>query len=179
MMTRQELEAHPSFPFNDFRSNVASFLLLELYWPAVLSEALGAELSSQAVPLAVADRDLDAFGTPVLLSAWFPRRGRGIRVLFNDPPDPWPADMPEPAPPHSRLFLSASVATRPEPWDFPDGGQLAAPVRSMEELVAIADTDIAVADAVAQAARVFLTTDIALDDMARRCAATEAAWIVP
>lgn len=178
-MRRHELEAHPLFPYNDFRTNSAAFLLLELYWPAVLAEALGPELTAQAVPLAVADRDTDLLGTPVLLAVWFPQRGRGIRVLFNDPPDPWPAYDPDPVPPHSRLFLSASVATRPEPWDFPDGGQLAEPVRSMEELVAIADTDIAVADALAQAARTFLTTDISLEEMARRCAATEVAWALP
>jgi hypothetical protein len=179
MMSRREIEAHPLFPFTDFRANPAAFLLLELYWPAVLAEALGPDLAAQAVPLAMADRDTAGLGTPVLLSVWFPRRGRGVRVLFNAPPDAWPEDDPEPAPPHSRLFLSASVATRPAPWDFPDAGQLAEPRREIEELVAIADTDIAVADALAQAAVVFLTTDITLEDMQRRCAATETAWALP
>ena len=175
-MRRREIEAHPLYPFGDFRTNEASFLLLELYWPAVLAEALGPEWAAQAVPLGEADRDTAGFGTPVLCHFWLPRRGRGVRVLHNDPPDP-PAEGDQDWF-HSRLFLSASRQERPGDWDLPTGGQVPGPVHAFEELLCIADTAPEVADAVAEAASRFLLGDVGLDEMARWCARVERSWAV-
>lgn len=169
-MKRQELEALPNYPFRDFRTNDASFLLLELYWPAVISEALGPEASALVIPLADADQDIHSFGCPMLMGFWIPKIGRGLRVLYNDPPE----DITHP---HSPLFASASIAERPPEWSLPTGGQIPGPVTRMEELVLIADTDPAVADAVTKAAQLFLLTDISLQDMQDYCDRLEAAWL--
>lgn len=169
-MDRRALEALPGFPFSRFRTNEADFLLLELYWPAVIREAIGPEASALAVPLAEADQDVDTFGTPVLLSFWIPRIGRGLRVLYNDPPEGAPRA-------ESQLFAAAAIREQPPGWELPTNGQSAPSVERMEELVIIADTDPAVADAVAEAARRFLLSDITLDEMQAYCEALEAAWL--
>jgi hypothetical protein len=182
-MTRTELEAHPSFPFSDFRTSTASFLLLELYWPAVLRPVLGA-LADEVVPLGEADQDVDGFGTPNLLYFWLPRRGRGLRLMYNNPPFDELRDGSDDAadaetddrPAHSRLFAAAEIHERPSDWPLPDGGQLDSPATRAEMLVLIADTDPRVADAVAEAARAFLTTDISLADMQAACARLETQW---
>lgn len=170
-MQRSEIEGHPSFPFNDFRTNDASFLLLDLYWPAVLSQALGDE-AADVVPLGESDQDVDHYGTPNLLHFWLPKRGRGVRLMLNDPPDP-DGEFP-----HSKLFASAEMYERPVEWDLPTDGQIADRVFKMEVLVLIADTDPAVADAVAAAAKTFLQTDISLAQMGDYCTALEKDWMI-
>lgn len=169
-MNRRELETSPYFPFANFRGSDPEFLLLELYWPAVIRAAIGEEVSAKVVPLAEADQDEGEFGTPTLISFWIPQVGRGVRVLYNDPPDE--------AQSHARLFASAAVYERPPHWDLPTAGQVDGPVYRMEELVFIADTDPAVADDVAEAARLFLTTAIPLDEMQDVCAKLEAKWLL-
>ncbi len=169
-MDRHALEALPSFPFSAFRTSDAEFLLLELYWPAVIREALGAEASALAVPLAEADQDPENFGAPVLLSFWLPQKGRGLRILYNDPPEGESQS-------ESQLFAAVSIRRQPPEWELPTAGQHAASTSQMEELVIIAETDAAVADAVAEAARLFLLTDISMADMEAYCDALEAAWL--
>ena len=174
-MNRPEIEAHPLYPFTDFRRNDASFLLLELYWPAVIASALGRDLTMQVVPLAEADRDPDGFGNPALLHFWIPRRGRGLRILYNDPPEALGAEAPHI---RSPLYMAASLSERPEPWDLPTGGQIPGPVHAMEELVCIADTSLQVADAVHDAARLFFRSKITLAEMQEYCDLVEKAWAV-
>ncbi|RAP41074.1 hypothetical protein BYZ73_11615 [Rhodovulum viride] len=169
-MDRSALEALPNFPFSRFRTSEAEFLLLELYWPAVIREAIGPEAGALVVPLAEADQDSQNFGTPVLLSFWIPRIGRGLRVLHNDPPDGESRS-------ESQLFASAAIRQQPPGWELPADGQSAPAVDRMEELVVIADTDPAVADAVAEAARLFLLKDIPLADMQAYCDELEAEWL--
>lgn len=174
-VSRAELEAHPLFPFKEFRSDPAAFQLLVMYWLAVLAEALGPDMIAQRVHLAEPDADRERLGAPVLFSAWFPQHGRGIRVLFNDAPEACPPDD-HASPPHSQLFISASLVTRPEPWGFPTDRQMSASVFVMEELVVIADTDPAIADAVTQAACIFMLTSISLPEMEKLCTSIEQTW---
>lgn len=169
-MDRHALEALPSFPFSAFRTSDAEFLLLELYWPAVIREAIGPEASALAVPLAEADQDVENFGAPVLLSFWLPQRGRGLRVLYNDPPE-------DDSPSESQLFAAVSIREQPPEWELPTAGQDAVATDHMEELVIIADTDPAVADAVAEAARLFLLSDISMVEMEAYCEALETTWL--
>ncbi|WP_330628247.1 MULTISPECIES: hypothetical protein [Thioclava] len=168
-MDRHAIEALASFPFSGFRTNTAEFLLLELYWPAVLQAALGADLSAQVVPLAEADQDVEHFGTPTLLNVWLPQKGRGLKLLYNDPPE-------EDVAPESPLFAAVSIRQQPPGWDLPTGGQPAPATDRMEELVLIAATDPQVADAVAEAARRFLIDELPMAEMEAYCTALEAEW---
>ncbi|MCU0910884.1 MAG: hypothetical protein MUE98_05910 [Rhodobacteraceae bacterium] len=170
-MGRRAIEADPLYPFADFRTDAASFALLGRYWPAVFAEALGPEEAARVVPLCAADRDAAGFGTPVLCSFWLPRRGRGVRVLFNDPPGVGTANR-------GRLFLSAGREVRPDGWPLPTGGQVPGPVHAFDELLCIADTAPEVADAVAEVALAFLLGGLAPEETARLCAQVERAWAV-
>lgn len=192
-MNRTQLESHPLFPFADFRENDASFLLLELYWPAALAEVLPEDLLKQIVPLADADQDKEKSGcSPLLLSFWLPRLGRGFRILYNDHdlPDDLPdgylddlrANFPdcvesetdqhetpeeEPETPgfDTRLYLYNAIDTRPEGWDFPTAGQIKGPVYEMETLVCIADTDPEVVRGVQMAARMLFLDRAPMDEI--------------
>lgn len=81
-MTLDEILRHPLFPFADFRTNDASFLMLELYWAAVAQQALGPEVSARVAPLMETDRDPENWGDPVMLDFWLPDIRRGARVLL-------------------------------------------------------------------------------------------------
>lgn len=170
-MKRQEIEAVSQYPFSDFRKNDTDFALLYLYWPSVVAEAIGPELSALIVPLSEPDQDRAGFGTPTLMSFWIPQIGRGIRLLYNDPADP------ESDGPRSRLFASVSLSQCPPFWELPTGGQVDRPVHCMEELVFIADTHPDVADAVAATIRHFLVERVSLADMQARCTSLEARWL--
>ncbi len=89
-MELDQIVAHPLFPFADFRTNDASFLLLELYWAAVAQRALG-PAAAQVVPLMAADRDPEGWGDPVMLDVWMPDRRRGAKVLLAENPAGRPA----------------------------------------------------------------------------------------
>ncbi|MBL3576125.1 hypothetical protein JMK10_17610 [Rhodovulum sulfidophilum] len=76
---------HPLFPFSDFRTNDASFLMLELYWAAVAREALGDDVAARVEPLQETDRDTENWGDPLMLDFWIPdlRRGAKVELLEN------------------------------------------------------------------------------------------------
>ena len=79
MMKLPEIKKHPLFPFKDFKTNDASFLMLELFWTAIAYEALGDELSQQCQPIMSADRE----GNPILFF-WLPNAERAVRVILFD-----------------------------------------------------------------------------------------------
>ena len=87
-MTLDEIKKHPLFPFEQFRTNDAAFLMLELFWTQLAQEVLGAKLSATAVPLMEADQE---DGNPVLFFR-LPDLALAIRVVltFNDDNLPMP-----------------------------------------------------------------------------------------
>lgn len=90
-MTLDQILRHPLFPFADFRTNDASFLMLELYWAAVAQQALGPEVSARVAPLMEADRDPENWGDPVMLDFWLPDIRRGARILLAENVQNWPS----------------------------------------------------------------------------------------
>lgn len=81
-MTLDELSTHALYPFQDFRENDASFLLLELYWTLVAQNALTSRPNLQVEPLQDADQDREHWGDPVMLDFWCPAIRRGIKVIL-------------------------------------------------------------------------------------------------
>ncbi len=90
-MELDQMLRHPLFPFADFRSNDASFRLLELYWAAVAREALGGEVSALVVPLQVTDQDKENWGDPLMLDFWIPKQRRGAKVTLAENSENLPA----------------------------------------------------------------------------------------
>lgn len=90
-MKLSEIIAHPLFPFSDFRDNDASFLMLELYWAALARDVLGAEASASAAPLQAAERDVEAFGDPLMIDFWIPHLRRGAKVTLLENTEAQPA----------------------------------------------------------------------------------------
>jgi hypothetical protein len=85
MMKLVDIEKHPLYPFSDFRTNDASFLMLELYWTSVAQEALGDELSTQVVPTLLADQDKERTGEmPNMLGFWIPNLNKGARIMLAE-----------------------------------------------------------------------------------------------
>ncbi len=82
----EEYRKHPLFPFSDFRTNDASFLLLELFWTQVAREALGDELSSKVEPLMACERDNgdEPFYNPIMLDFWIPKIRRGAKIELRE-----------------------------------------------------------------------------------------------
>lgn len=102
-MTLDEIKQHPSYPFLDFATNDASFLLLELFWTQVAREALGEDLSASAVPLMQAQQE---DGNPILffrLPDLEGGLGRAARVILKTNEAEQPA---------------LSDATRPNKFDY-------------------------------------------------------------
>lgn len=81
-MTLEELTRHALYPFQDFRENDASFLLLELYWTLIVEEALAPWPDLQLEPLQAADQDRDHWGNPTMLRFWAPALRRSVRILL-------------------------------------------------------------------------------------------------
>lgn len=81
-MKLEEYKNNPLFPFSDFRTDDASFLMLELFWTQLVREALGEKLAEKCVPLQDCDRDNgeDLFYDPVMIDFWIPEMRRGARV---------------------------------------------------------------------------------------------------
>ena len=86
MMKVFDYKKHPLFPFADFRTNDASFLLLELFWTQVAREALGEELSQQCRPLQKCERDdgPEPFYNPLMIDFWIPEMRRGVKVVLQE-----------------------------------------------------------------------------------------------
>ncbi|MGX9935624.1 hypothetical protein ACVFVO_09575 [Advenella kashmirensis] len=83
-MELDQILRHPQFPFSDFRTNDASFLMLELYWIAVARDALGEEVSALVVPLQVTDQDKENWGDPLMFDFWIPTQSRGAKVTLAE-----------------------------------------------------------------------------------------------
>lgn len=81
-MTLDELTRHALYPFQDFRENDASFLLLELYWTLIVEEALAPWPDLQLEPLQAADQDRDHWGNPTMLRFWAPALRRSVQILL-------------------------------------------------------------------------------------------------
>lgn len=192
-MTPAELKAHPLFPFGDFRTNEASFLLLELFWPAVVAEELPPDVQAHVVPVSDADRDQEGFGCPVMMSFWAPEVGRGLRVLYNDPEgslekvkagmderegdEGTQIDEPEPETPRpvSPIFISAARRVLPEPWTLP-GKNGPTSANALDEVTAIADlSDISIS-VVKEAAKRLFVLRTPMDELVEWCSATEAQY---
>lgn len=96
-MELSQILRHPLFPFADFRTNDASFLMLELYWAALAREALGEEVSALAVPLQATERDTENWGDPLMIDFWIPDRRRGAKVTLLENTEGLPAcrDTPD------------------------------------------------------------------------------------
>lgn len=92
-----DYKKHPLFPFADFRTNDASFLLLELFWTQVAREALGEELSQQCVSLQACERDdgEEPFYDPLMIDFWIPDMRRGAKVTLNENYESLPHCTPE------------------------------------------------------------------------------------
>ncbi len=90
-MDLNKIIQHPLFPFSDFRTNDASFLMLELYWGAVAREALGEEVSAHVVPLQSTDRDAENWGDPLMIDFWVPSQRRGAKVTLLENTEGLPA----------------------------------------------------------------------------------------
>lgn len=89
-MTLDDIKKHPLFPFTQFQTDDAAFLMLELFWTQLAQEALGPELAATAIPLMEADQE---DGNPILFFR-LPKPARAIRVVltFNDDLLPLPQD---------------------------------------------------------------------------------------
>lgn len=90
-MELDQILSHPLFPFADFRTNDASFLMLELYWAAVARDALGSEVSALVDPLQVTEQDKENWGDPLMLDFWIPNQRRGARVTLSENDENLPA----------------------------------------------------------------------------------------
>lgn len=82
MLTLKEIRSHAQYPFSDFRENDASFLMLELFWTAFISETVGADLTAEMEILQDFERDLDRNYDPLMIDFWIPKMRRGVRVLL-------------------------------------------------------------------------------------------------
>lgn len=91
-MQLKDFAAHPLYPFTDFATNEASFLMCELLWTAIAREALAGAPDMQIVPLMEAQPD----GNPILFfrTENAPQGDRAIRVLLIDNPDGLPVPVP-------------------------------------------------------------------------------------
>ncbi|WP_435656560.1 hypothetical protein [Brucella pituitosa] len=83
-MKLEQILRHSLFPFADFRTNDASFRMLELYWATVAREALGEEVSVLVAPLQTADQDKENWGDPLMLDFWIPSQRRGAKVMLAE-----------------------------------------------------------------------------------------------
>lgn len=90
-MELSQILRHPLFPFADFRTSDASFLMLELYWAALAREALGEEVPALAVPLQATDRDTEYWGDPLMIDFWIPGQRRGAKVMLAESTEGLPA----------------------------------------------------------------------------------------
>ncbi len=90
-MKLDQILRHALFPFADFRTNDASFLMLELYWATVAREALGERVSALVVPLQAADQDKGNWGDPLMLDFWIPGQRRGAKVVLAENTEHLPA----------------------------------------------------------------------------------------
>lgn len=90
-MKLDQILCHPLFPFTDFRTNEASFLMLEHYWAVAAQDALGEEIWVQCVPLQAADQDKENWGDPLMLDFWIPGQRRGAKVTFLENTEGLPA----------------------------------------------------------------------------------------
>ena len=73
--TLSQIKAHPNFPFDDFRDNPLSFLMLELYWVELFAEVVG-DTVSEWRPLS----DAEPHGNPIL-SLVNLSHARALRVI--------------------------------------------------------------------------------------------------
>ncbi len=76
-----QIKAHPSFPFTDFRTDTLAFLMVELYWAELAREILGSVIESWQPGQEADGKD----GNPIL-HLYDKTTFRSVRVIlkFND-----------------------------------------------------------------------------------------------
>lgn len=83
-MKLDQILRHSLFPFADFRTNDASFRMLEFYWAAVVRDALGQQVQALVAPLQSADQDTENWGDPLMFDFWIPNQRRGTKLVLAE-----------------------------------------------------------------------------------------------
>ncbi|NKC52054.1 hypothetical protein HED63_24545 [Ochrobactrum cytisi] len=83
-MKLDQILRHSLFPFADFRTNDASFRMLEFYWAAVVRDALGQQVQALVAPLQFADQDTENWGDPLMFDFWIPNQRRGTKLVLAE-----------------------------------------------------------------------------------------------
>lgn len=96
-MTLDQIKKHPLYPFLQYQTDDAAFLMLELFWTQLAKEAIGEDLAETAIPLMEAQQ---SDGNPILFFR-LPEPARAVRVVLQSNQDglPLASELAEGAPP--------------------------------------------------------------------------------